>query len=151
MTAHSVDSFLLLRVFAAASLTEAFTEIAKNFEQANPGTTMRLNFAGSNTLATQIIRGAPADVFASSDRAQMQRVTGANQAAAAPTVFVQNKLQIVVPKGNPGNVQSLAAFGKPELDIAVCAKQVPCGAAAQQAFEAAGVTPTPDTLTSRRC
>lgn len=133
-------------VFAAASLTEAFTEIAKDFEQANPDATVRLNFAGSTTLATQIIRGAPADVFASANRAQMDRVVEADQTAAAPTVFVQNKLQIVVPKGNPGNVDGLAAFGKPELDIAICAKEVPCGAAALQAFEVAGVSPAPDTL-----
>lgn len=133
-------------VFAAASLEEAFTEIGKDFEQANPGTTVRPSFAGSPTLATQIIQGAPADVFASADRAQMQEVVEAAQNAAEPTVFVRNKLEIVVPKGNPAQVDGLAAFGKPELKIAICAPEVPCGAAAQQAFEAAGVNPAPDTL-----
>lgn len=133
-------------VFAAASLTEAFTEIAEDFEQANPDTTLRLNFAGSTTLAAQIIRGASAEVFVSANQAQMQRVTEADRAAGEPIVFVQNKLQIVVPKANPGNVDGLAAFGKPELDIALCAEQVPCGAASQQAFELAGIIPAADTL-----
>lgn len=133
-------------VFAAASLTEAFTEIGKDFEQANPDATVRFNFAGSSTLAQQLIRGAPTDVFVSADRAQMQKVAEADQTAVEPTVFVQNKLQIVVPKANPGKVDGLAAFGKPELDTAICAEQVPCGAASQEAFALAGITPAPDTL-----
>jgi molybdate transport system substrate-binding protein len=133
-------------VFAAASLTDAFGEIGKAFEQANPGTTVQFNFAGSSTLAQQINQGAPADVFASANQAQMDAVVKAANATGEPTVFTENTLQIVVPAGNPAGVQSLQDFGKPELKIALCAEQVPCGAASQQAFQAAGVTPAPDTL-----
>ncbi len=135
-----------ITVFAAASLTDAFGEIGKAFEQANPGTTVQFNFAGSSTLAQQINQGAPADVFASANQAQLDAVAKTANTSGDPTVFTENTLQIVVPPGNPADVQSLQDFGKQELKIALCAEQVPCGAAAQQAFTAAGVTPAPDTL-----
>ena len=135
-----------ITVFAAASLTDAFGEIGKAFEQANPGTTVQFNFAGSSALAQQINQGAPADVFASANQAQMDVVAKAGNATGTPAVFTENTLQIVVPPGNPAGVQSLQDFGKQELKIALCAEQVPCGAAAQQVFAAAGVTPAPDTL-----
>lgn len=134
-----------ITVFAAASLTEAFTEIGQAFEQANPDADVQFNFAASSTLAQQINQGAPADVFASASPKQMQDVADAG-AAGDPTVFVANLLQIAVPAGNPAGVTDLAAFGKPELAIALCAEQVPCGSAARRAFEAAGITPQPDTL-----
>ncbi len=133
-------------VFAAASLTEAFTEIGMAFEQANPDATVTFNFAGSSTLAQQIVRGAPAGVFASANTAQMQKVVDAGLTAGQPTVFVENTLQIVVPQGNPAGVQGLQDFGKEELTLAICAPQVPCGALSQTLFEAAGVTPAPDSL-----
>ncbi|MGH3795409.1 MAG: molybdate ABC transporter substrate-binding protein [Pseudonocardiaceae bacterium] len=133
-------------VFAAASLTDAFTELKKEFEKANPGATVVFNFSGSSTLAAQIERGAPADVFASADAPQMQRVVAADPKVGKPIIFARNKLEIVVPKGNPGKVAGLADFSRPELRIAICASAVPCGAAAQRAFQAAGVTPAPDTL-----
>ncbi len=135
-----------ITVFAAASLTEAFTEIGKNFESTHPGMTVRFNFAGSSTLAQQIVRGAPAGVFASANPAQMRKVVDAGRVVDGPTVFVRNSLQIVVPAGNPANVTGLADFGKEDLAIAICAEQVPCGAASREAFEAAGVTPAADTL-----
>jgi len=134
-----------ITVFAAASLTEAFTEIGRAFDEANPGAEVRFNFAGSSTLAQQISQGAPADVFASASPKQLQTVVDAG-AAGEPTVFVENLLQIAVPPGNPAGVTDLAAFGKPELTIALCAEQVPCGAAALEALQAAGVTSEPDTL-----
>ncbi|MDN5930976.1 MAG: molybdate ABC transporter substrate-binding protein [Pseudonocardia sp.] len=133
-------------VFAAASLTESFTEIGAAFEAANPGTTITFNFAGSTTLAQQIISGAPADVFASANRKQMQLVVDAGLAAGDPTVFVTNKLQIVVPAGNPAGVTGLADFGKEDLKIAICAEEVPCGVLARELFATAGVTPSVDTL-----
>ncbi|MGH3992461.1 MAG: molybdate ABC transporter substrate-binding protein, partial [Pseudonocardiaceae bacterium] len=132
-------------MFAAASLTEAFTEIEQAFEQANPDADVQFNFAASSTLAQQINQGAPADVFASASPKQMQDVVDAG-AAGDPTVFVANLLQIAVPAGNPAGVTDLAAFGKPELAIALCAEQVPCGSAARKALDAAGVTAKPDTL-----
>lgn len=133
-------------VFAAASLTDAFTEIGKNFEEANPGTTATFNFGASSALAQQILSGAPADVFAAASTATMGQATEGNAAAGQPTVFVRNRLQIAVPAGNPGRVSGLADFANKDLTIALCAEQVPCGAAAAKAFQAAGITPAPDTL-----
>ena len=88
-------------VFAAASLTESFTQIGKDFEAANPGAKVTFNFAGSSALATQINQGAPADVFASAAPANMKTVTDAGNADGTPTTFVRNQLVIAVPKGNP--------------------------------------------------
>ncbi len=133
-------------VFAAASLTESFTSIGEEFEAANDGTRVMFNFASSSALAQQIVSGAPADVFAAASPATMAQVTQAGTAAGEPTVFVRNRLQIAVPAGNPGGVSGLPDFATPELTIALCAPQVPCGAAAVKAFAAAGTVPAPDTL-----
>ncbi len=133
-------------VFAAASLTGSFTRIGQEFEAANDGTRVTFNFASSSALAQQITSGAPADVFAAASPATMAQVTRAGTAAGEPTVFVRNRLQIAVPAGNPGEVSGLPDFAKPDLRIALCAQQVPCGAAAVKAFAAADVIPTPDTL-----
>jgi len=133
-------------VFAAASLTESFTQIGKDFEAANPGTKVTFNFAGSSALAQQINQGAPADVFASASPTNMTQVTDADGTEGEPVTFVRNRLEIAVPKGNPAGVTGLADFGRADLKIALCAEQVPCGAAATKAFEAAGVTAAPDTL-----
>src|SRR5699024_5923207 len=122
-------------VFAAASLTEAFTEIGNKLEKQNPDLNVRFNFAGSSTLAEQINRGAPADVFASANTDQMRKVADGGNTDGDPAVFAQNKLQIVVPKGNPGHVQGIDAFANASLDIAICAAEVPCGAASAQVFD----------------
>lgn len=135
-----------LVVFAAASLTESFTQIEQAFEAAHPDVDATLNFAGSSSLARQIVRGAPAEVFASANPQQMQRALQASEIARQPVTFVQNRLQIAVPADNPGDVQGLAAFGEEGLDIALCAEQVPCGAAARTALDVAGVDAEPDTL-----
>jgi molybdate transport system substrate-binding protein len=129
-------------VFAAASLTESFTTIGKDFEAANPGVKVTLNFAGSSALATQISQGAPADVFASASPANMKSV-GTD---GTPATFVKNQLVIAVPKGNPKGVTGLADLTKPGVKVALCAEQVPCGAAAKKALDAAGVKVTPVTL-----
>ncbi|GIH23686.1 molybdate-binding protein [Acrocarpospora phusangensis] len=134
-----------LTVFAAASLTETFTELGKTFEAAHPGTTVKFNFGSSATLATQITQGAPADVFAAASPATMKTVTDAGL-ATAPTVFVKNKLQIAVPPDNPAKVESLKDLTDPEVKVALCAEQVPCGAAAVKALDAAGLKVTPVTL-----
>ena len=132
-------------VFAAASLTGAFEQLAEQFEQQHPGVTVVFNFGASSALAQSIVSGAPADVFAAASPATMKTVTDAGD-AGAPTVFTRNRLQIAVPKDNPGRVQGLADLARQDLTIALCAKQVPCGAAAEKAFAAAGLTPAPDTL-----
>ncbi|RKT54323.1 molybdate ABC transporter substrate-binding protein [Saccharothrix australiensis] len=133
-------------VFAAASLTEAFTALGGQFEAAHPGVRVRFNFAGSSALARQLVEGAPADVFASAAPANLEQVVAAGGIAEPPVVFARNTLRIAVPKGNPGRVAGLADFGRDDAAIAVCAEQVPCGAAAKAVFAAAGVAPRPDTV-----
>jgi len=133
-------------VFAAASLTESFTKIGKAFEAANPGATVTFNFAGSSALATQINQGAPADVFASAAPANMKAVTDAGNGEGSPTTFVKNQLVIAVPKGNPKGITGLADLTKPGVKVALCAVQIPCGAAAKKALDAAKIAITPVTL-----
>lgn len=133
-------------VFAAASLTESFTQIGEDFEAAHPGTVVTFNFAGSSQLATQVNEGAPADVFAAASPATMKTVTDAGNGDGGPVTFVRNQLVIAVPKGNPAGVTGLADLTKPGVKVALCAEQVPCGAAARKALDAAGVALTPVTL-----
>jgi molybdate transport system substrate-binding protein len=131
-------------VFAAASLTESFDEIADAFMVEHPGVTIVLNYGGSSGLAEQIVQGAPADVFAAASPSTMATVTDAGL-AGAPQDFATNTLEIATPPGNPGGVAGLADFATPELALAVCAVEVPCGAATQKVFDAAGVVPSIDT------
>jgi molybdate transport system substrate-binding protein len=133
-----------LTVFAAASLTDVFTELGNRFEQENPGLDVRFTFAGSSALATQIDQGAPADVFAAADEAQMARVVDSGL-ASEPATFASNVLEIAVPPGNPAGVTGLADFARDELALAVCAPEVPCGVAAGELFVAANVSARPDT------
>ncbi|MFH1680079.1 MAG: molybdate ABC transporter substrate-binding protein [Candidatus Eisenbacteria bacterium] len=109
-----------ITVFAAAGLTESFRALAGAFEASRPGERVVLNFAGSHTLATQIIEGAPADLFASADRVQMDRVADAGL-VERPFVFARNRLVLLVPEGNPGGVRSPA-------DLARCGVRVVAGA-----------------------
>lgn len=134
-----------LTVFAAASLTGVFTDLGKRLEKEDPGLTVRFDFAGSSALATQLTQGAPADVFASADQAQMDVVTEAGLQRGEPQVFTRNVLEIAVPEGNPAHVTGLKDFANPDLKIAVCAPQVPCGAAAQKVFRATHTDVQPDT------
>lgn len=133
-------------VFAAASLTETFTRLGRDFEAAHPGTTVAFNFAGSSALATQITQGAPADVFAAASPATMRTVTDAGEAADTPVTLARNQLVIAVPKGNPHRVAGLADLTRPGVKVALCAEQVPCGSAARTALDAAGARLTPATL-----
>ena len=135
-----------LTVFAAASLTDVFGELGDQLMADNPDLDIQFNFAGSSALATQITQGAPADVFASANQPQMKVVTDAGLQAEDPTVFTENVLEIAVPEGNPGDVTGLADFANPDLALAICAPEVPCGAAATKVFETAGITAVPDTL-----
>ncbi|MBO0891308.1 MAG: molybdate ABC transporter substrate-binding protein [Acidothermales bacterium] len=132
-------------VFAAASLTESFTRIGRDFQAAHPGTKVTFSFAGSSDLATQINQGAPADVFASAAPANMKTVTDAGNGAGKPTTFVQNQLVIAVPKGNPKGIRRLSDLTRKGTKVALCAEQVPCGAAAKKALSSAGVKLRPVT------
>ncbi|UKA53887.1 molybdate ABC transporter substrate-binding protein [Arthrobacter sp. FW305-BF8] len=130
-------------VFAAASLKPTFTRIASEFEAANPGTKVTLNFAGSSDLATQISQGAPADVFASADTRNMAKLSDAGLIGGTASNFATNVLEIAVPPGNPASVSSFADLAKPGVKVVVCAPQVPCGSATETVEQAAGTTLKP--------
>jgi molybdate transport system substrate-binding protein len=128
-----------LTVFAAASLTESFGELEKQFETDNPGVDVVLSYAGSSDLAQQIVNGAPAGVFASASDATMKTVTDAGLVDGAPAVLATNVLQIATLPGNPKGITSFADLAKPDLKVVVCAPQVPCGSAAEKIETATGV------------
>ena len=119
-------------VFAAASLTEAFTDMKKTIEAANPGTTITLNFAGSSNLRTQIMQGARADVFASADAPNMDQVVKAGDISGQTQDFVQNRLVVLLPKGNPAKITRLQDLAKPGLKLVLAQEQVPVGNYARQ-------------------
>ncbi|WP_225851054.1 molybdate ABC transporter substrate-binding protein [Streptomyces sp. HPF1205] len=130
-------------VFAAASLQESFTTLGKEFETAHPGTKVTFSFGGSDTLAASITGGAPADVFAAASPRTMAIVTGKGDAVGTPATFVRNQLEIATLPGNPGKVSSLRDLTRPGLKVVLCAKTVPCGAAAQKALAASDLKLTP--------
>jgi molybdate transport system substrate-binding protein len=133
-------------VSAAASLTEAFDEIAKDFEAAHPGVKVRTDYGPSSGLSDDILAGKPSDVFASADQSNMQKlVDGKAVNAGAPEVFARNRPELAVPSGNPGGVTGLADLAKSALDVGLCAVDVPCGKFARQVLDHAGVTPSIDT------
>lgn len=120
-----------LTVYAAASLTSTFEQIGKRFEREHHGVEVTFGFAGSSDLVAQIQHGAPADVFASADEANMAKFTANGLNGSDPKIFATNTLRIAVPPGNPSDVGSLRDLADPELDLVICAPEVPCGAAAR--------------------
>ncbi|MFX4286893.1 molybdate ABC transporter substrate-binding protein [Janibacter sp. G349] len=136
----SDDGETTLHVAAAASLTDAFEEIATDFEATHEGVTVDLQFAGSSDLATQIEGGAQLDVFASADEANMDKV---KDAVDDPQVFATNVLTIVTEPGNPKQITGLEDLADPDLAVVVCAEQVPCGAATKTLTEQQDVTLDP--------
>lgn len=135
-----------LRIFAAASLGAAFDELAERFEQQHPGVdVLPISYDGSSTLATQLLEGAPADVFASADEKNMQLVVDAGL-AAQPQLFASNTLVIAVPRANPGAVETIEDLGAPGLTVVLCAPEVPCGAASRTLLADNGVQVTPASL-----
>ena len=135
-----------LRVAAAASLTDAFTELGAAFERADPDVEVEFSFASSSDLARQVIEGAPVDVYASADTANMDKVTEAGAVAGTPAVFATNGAEIVVAPGNPLGITGLGDLAERDLVVVVCASEVPCGAYADQVFGRAGVSVTPDSF-----
>jgi len=122
-------------VFAASSLTDAFTALARSFEAANPGTHVLLDFAASSTLATQLLQGAPADVFASANEAQMRRVVDAGLQAGPTTPFAGNRLVVVVPAGS--DLRAFRDLATPGILLVLAAPQVPAGHYADLLLDAA--------------
>lgn len=133
-------------VFAAASLTEAFTTLGKVYEAEHEGSEVVFSFAASSELAAQIDAGAPADVFASADEPSMRKVADRQLAEGEPVNFASNVLEIATPKGNPGGVHSLSDLADEDLTVAICAPEVPCGTAAETLFEKTGIDGSPDTF-----
>ena len=131
-----------LTVYAAASLTATFEQIGEEFEQAHEGVQVEFNFAGSSDLVAQIQEGAPADVFASADEANMDKLTADGLEGAEPVAFASNTLQIAVPPGNPAGVADLDDLAG-DLNLVICAPEVPCGAATQKVAGSAGVELAP--------
>ena len=132
-----------LTVFAAASLSSAFDELATQFAQLHPGLEVApISYDGSSVLATQLLGGAAVDVFASADEKNMTKVTDAALASGAAP-FATNTLEIAVAPGNPAEISSLQSLTASGLTVVLCAAEVPCGAAAQKLLSAAGVTLSP--------
>lgn len=133
----------IVTVFAAASLQKTFDELTATFEKEHPGVDVQVAYDGSSTLVTQLGQGAEADVFASADQKNMTKATDAGLIDGSPTVFATNTLQIAVKPGNPKDITGLASLAKSGVATVVCAREVPCGSAAQTALGAAGVTLDP--------
>ena len=132
-------------ILAAASLTDVFEQIAADLMAEHPDLEVVTAYAGSSSLAAQVLAGAPADVLATASAPTMQPVLDAGAAASAD-LLARNSLTLVVPAGNPGRVSGLADLADPGRTVALCAPQVPCGAAAEALLAAAGVVAAPDTL-----
>jgi molybdate transport system substrate-binding protein len=133
-----------LTIYAAASLKAAFDELSTQFEQRHPSVDVRpIAYDGSSTLATQIIQGAPVDVFASADERNMQKVVD-EHLVTDPALFATNTLVLVVPAGDPAGVEGLDDLADPDLTVVLCAAEVPCGTASATLLSNAGVTASVD-------
>jgi molybdate transport system substrate-binding protein len=131
-----------LVVYAASSLSDTYTSLGKSFEAAHPGVTVKFSFDGSSALVDQLKQGAPADVFASADRPNMDKATTANLMSGTPSLFATNTLTIIVPKGNPAGITGLDS----SLDgkkLVVCGDGVPCGTATERLAKLLSVTLKP--------
>jgi molybdate transport system substrate-binding protein len=128
-----------ITVYAASSLVKSFTAIAKNFEAAHPEYSVSFIFASSPELSSELTDGADADVFASGDRANMALVADAGAATGTPVPFAANRLVVVTPPGNPKHLTSFADLSQPNVRVAVCGDQGPCGATTQLVQQRTGV------------
>ena len=133
----------VLTVFAAASLAGPFAELAVAFEREQPSACVRTSFAGTSRLVLQLREGAEADVFASADELQMQRVELMGLVGDEPRVFARNRLAIVTAPGNPHDIGALADLARDGLRVALCGPSVPAGRYARRALAAAGVVVRP--------
>lgn len=134
-----------LTVLAAASLSEAFKELGDAFEGTHPRTKITFSFDASSALALQVNNGAPADLFASADQANMKKVVDAGN-ATGPRVIAHNKLAIIVAEGNPKKITRIADLDNRSVSYVLCAPEVPCGKYGAQALTKAGVKAKPKSL-----
>ena len=133
-----------LTVFAAASLTEPFTEIGKRLELSHPGLKVIYNFGGSQALRTQLEQGAQADVFASADAVQMDLAKKNGVVQQESPLFVRNRLVVIVPKDNKAKVTTFCDLGKPGLKLDLANANVPVGNYSRRAFSKANAACGPD-------
>ena len=133
-----------LNVFGAASLTGAFTALGTQFEAAHPGTKVNFDFDSSTILSQQIADNpGKADVFASADEKNMQKLQTAGEVTGTPTVFAKNQMEIAVEPGNPKHITSVAGLAAPNLTVVLCASEAPCGKYADQLLAQDNVKVTP--------
>ena len=135
-----------LTISAATSLTDAFTELAKQFRKVNKGVKVRLNFGSSSTLIAQVRSGAPSDIMASADLTNLEKLVASGNVVVAPKVFARNTMAIAVKPGNPKSVRSVADLASLPF-IALCGKTVPCGVYASSVLTRAGVVITESKVT----
>jgi molybdate transport system substrate-binding protein len=128
-----------VRVSAASSLQEALTALERTFERQHRDVDVVVTFGASSALATQLVEGAPADVFVSADEVTMQKVRDAGRVAGPPSVVAHNRITIVVERGNPKGVESLHDLGREDVVVVLCAAEVPCGRLAAAALAKSGV------------
>lgn len=133
--AQSSQEKATLTVFAAASLTDVFEEIAREMEKADPALAIRFNFAGSQQLAAQLAQGARADVFASADERWMRDAIDRGLVLNQPRIFTQNRLVVVIPAANPGQIERLQDLARPGLKVVLAADAVPAGRYSRQVLE----------------
>lgn len=133
-------------ILAAASLNGVMPLVEEMLEEENPGLTVTTSFGPSSALAQQVVAGAPADVIVTASAATLQTVVDAGETAGDPVLVARNSLEIATPPGNPAGVATLEDLSDPEIKLALCAPEVPCGAAASELLERAGVEATPVTL-----
>lgn len=130
-----------LTVLAASSLADVMITIVSDFEADHPDVNVAVSFAGSSTLASQVLEGAPADVLATADEATMATVSG--ELEIEPQIFATNTLTIAVPAGNPGGITGVESLSDAGVVLVTCAPQVPCGAATALVAESSGATLSP--------
>lgn len=142
-SAASTDGDQVVTVFAAASLADVFMDIAGQFEAANPGVKVILNFAGSQQLAHQISQGAPVDVFASADRSQMTAAISTGRIGAESSrIFARNRLVVVYPANNPAGLRELSDLSQGGHRLILAAPEVPAGQYALAFLERAALDPS---------
>ena len=133
-------------VSAAASLSDVLSSLEAEYEADHPGVDLILNLGGSSALREQVLAGAPVDVFASANQANVEELAAAGLVEGPVIDFATNRLTIAVPVGNTANVRNLADLARDELLIGLCSPSVPCGEYAEVALAQAGVVAAPDTL-----
>ena len=134
-----------ITVFAASSLTSALNTAERGLELDHPGFTAKYSYAGSQSLVTQIINGAPADVIATANTTTMAQLV-AKGLVSTPEKFCQNKLEIIVAAGNPKSIKTLADLANPGVAVVLGDPSVPVGSYAKVVLTKAGVKLTPKSL-----